>query len=481
MALKRMARIFRSATSVIGSLTLAGAMVMSAGAKSAYAQNNSNAATSPAASAPASVTATLASPAAAASSAARAAVTATGDADSIPVGTTISTLNWSQYQRLMPDGMAALFAGTYFWKMPAAAQIEVGPTIIHPLPKNYMTATEKYAAQVKVVALADGGLTLSGYQGGIPFPVPDEPHKGWKVLANLWYRYLPHLIVDTYAHGCLMTAGGTINCKTAEIISRQLAFNTDPGTPTTYPDAEGKFATEYFMVQEPEQERYTAFLSIAYADPARAEDTYLFLPQLRRYQPVSTAARCSPSQGTDSTQEDYRFGYNSNITEAQVQFIGEKKILALLGANLPVGEFPDNYTMPLGWPMPSWGKWQVRDVDVISVSKIPSRAAGYCYGKRVMYVDKATWAPLWEDLYDRQMQPWRFFALFLRTVDVPGVGPVDASGSMVWAFWDVQNNHASFFIDPGAGHQLYVNEQAPKEYTDLTRYASAPGLNLIMR
>ena len=227
MALKRMARIFRSATSVIGSLTLAGAMVMSAGAKSAYAQNNSNAATSPAASAPASVTATLASPAAAASSAARAAVTATGDADSIPVGTTISTLNWSQYQRLMPDGMAALFAGTYFWKMPAAAQIEVGPTIIHPLPKNYMTATEKYAAQVKVVALADGGLTLSGYQGGIPFPVPDEPHKGWKVLANLWYRYLPHLIVDTYAHGCLMTAGGTINCKTAEIISRQLAFNTD--------------------------------------------------------------------------------------------------------------------------------------------------------------------------------------------------------------------------------------------------------------
>ena len=402
-------------------------------------------------------------------------------ADSIPVGTTITPQNWSDYKAFMPDGMAALFQGTYFWKMPSDAQINVGPTVIHPLPKNYIVATEKYSSQIKIVGLDDGGLTLSGYQGGIPFPAPDEPHKGWKVLANLWYRYLPHLIVDTYAHGCLMSSSGSFSCKTALIVSRQLAFNTDPDTIPTISGSEGKFATEYLMVQEPEQERYTAFLTIAYADPVRAEDTYLFLPALRRYMPVASSARCSPSQGTDSTQEDYRFGYNSNITEAQVEFLGEKKILALLGADLPIGEFPNNFDMPLGWPQPSWGKWQVRDVDVINVAKIPSKSAGYCYGKRVMYVDKATWAPVWEDLYDREMKPWRFFAMFLRTVDVPGVGPVDASGSMVWVFWDIQNNHATFFIDPGAGHELYVNDQAPKEFNDLPRYASAPGLNLIMR
>jgi hypothetical protein len=49
--------------------------------------------------------------------------------------------------------------------------------------------------------------------------------------------------------------------------------------------------------------------------------------------------------------------------------------------------------MPLGWPTPALGKWQLRDVYVISVSKVPSKAAGYCYGKRVMYVDKATYSP----------------------------------------------------------------------------------------
>jgi hypothetical protein len=52
---------------------------------------------------------------------------------------------------------------------------------------------------------------------------------------------------------------------------------------------------------------------------------------------------------------------------------------------------------------------------------------------------------------------------------------------MVYAFWDVQNSHTTFFIDPAEGHPVYVNEQAPKEYFDLTRYTQASGLNLIMR
>ncbi len=400
---------------------------------------------------------------------------------SIAPGTTITMQNWQQYQQFMPDGMASLFQGKYFWKMPPDVQIEVGPTVINPLPKTYMAATEKYSGQVKAVELPDGGMTLTGYQGGIPFPNPAAPHQGWKILANLWYRYLPHLIVDTHGQGCSLNSSGNVTCTTAQIINRQLAYNTDPNTPVTYPGTNGKFATEYLMVLEPEQRRYTAFLTISYMDPAKAEDTYLFIPSLRRYQPVASSARCSPNQGTDSTQEDYRFGFNSNITELSVKMLGEKKILALLDAKLPLGEFPANFDMPLGWPKPSWGKWQVRDVYEISASKVPSKAEGYCYGKRVMYVDKQTFAPLWEDLYDSHLKLWRIFGMFRRSIDIPGIGLVDESGSMVWAFWDVQNSHATFFIDPAPGHPLYVNDGAPKEFDDLARYTSAPGLNLIMR
>jgi hypothetical protein len=139
--------------------------------------------------------------------------------------------NWQQFQQYMPDGMVALFEGKYFWKMPADVKMEVGPTIIHPLPKTYMEATEKYSGQVHLVDLPDGALTLSGYQGGVPFPNPAEPHQGWKVLANVWYRYLPHLIVDSYGNGCSIDRTGSVTCEAAQIVNRQLAFNTDPNTP----------------------------------------------------------------------------------------------------------------------------------------------------------------------------------------------------------------------------------------------------------
>ncbi|MGO9264605.1 MAG: DUF1329 domain-containing protein [Candidatus Binataceae bacterium] len=401
---------------------------------------------------------------------------------SIPVGTVITTHNWRQYKDFMPDGMVKLFAGEYALKMPDDAQIVVGPTVIHPLPKGYLDATEKYAAQVKLIELPDGGLTLSGYQGGIPFPNPADPHKGWKMLANLWYRYLPYLNVDTHGAGCVVGSGGSgINCKYVNIVDRQLAYLTDPGVPANTPGAEGKFFSQWLMVTEPEQSRYTATLTISYDDLTREEDSYIFLPALRRYQPISTRARCSPNQGTDSTQEEYRNGFDSNLTELKVDFLGAKKIVMLLPDQMPAGQFPDDFAMPLGWPKPSWGKWQVRDVNVISASKLPAHARGYCYGKRVMYVDQLTAAPLWEDLYDKDMHLWRIYGLFLHPAEVPHVGVVDTAGPMVYAFWDVQNSHTTFFIDPSEGKPFYINEQAPKDYFDLGRYTEPSGLNLIMR
>ena len=83
--------------------------------------------------------------------------------DTIPVGTRITVENWQKYEQFMPDGMIALFQRGDYWKMPDDLDMEVGPTVIHPLPKTYLDATEKYGSQVKLVELPDGRLSLSGY------------------------------------------------------------------------------------------------------------------------------------------------------------------------------------------------------------------------------------------------------------------------------------------------------------------------------
>jgi hypothetical protein len=150
---------------------------------------------------------------------------------------------------------------------------------------------------------------------------------------------------------------------------------------------------------------------------------------------MSSMARCRADLGTDETPDDRRYGFNTNLTQVKAELLGERKVLSLLDFKMPPGRFPENYDMPLGWPKPSWGKWQLRDVYIVDASKLlPGVGSRHCIGSRIMYIDRATYAPLWQDLYDEQLKPWRFVGFFLRTLDVPGIGLMDNSNSLVYGF-----------------------------------------------
>jgi Protein of unknown function (DUF1329) len=405
---------------------------------------------------------------------------ARADGDPIPSiapGTVITMANWQKYRDFMPEGMITLFEGNYFWKMPADIQIEIAPTVIHPLPKNYLAATEKYASQVKIVERPDGGLTVQGYMGGRPFPNPQEPHKGWKVLLNLWYRYTPSLLVDEHAPGCSINQVGSLRCQVADLVYRQLSYETDDGIPTGMPAQDAIFATEWFMMVEPEDLKYTTTLVISYADLARPEDYYAYVPALRRYQQVSSAGRCGENSGTDFTSEDLRSGFDSNLTEIQADYVARRKMIAYVDSSPPDKPFPEGFFMPLAWPKPSWAKWQVRDVDVVNIKKIPSKASGYCYGNRVLYADAHFSGPLWEELYDSHMKLWKIYEVAPQLVDVPGIGRQNVPGGDMEEIWDLQNNHATFAAENTKS--LAANENAPAKFHDLPRYTTPAGLNLI--
>ena len=397
----------------------------------------------------------------------------------IAPGTAITMQNWQDYRDFMPDGMVALFEGKYFWKMPPDMRLEVAPTELHPLPKNYLEAAEKYAAQVKIAAQPDGSLRLQNYMGGIPFPSPQEPHKGWKILEDLWFRYGPSLLVDRHGPGCSINRFGNLSCEAIDAVTRQLAYNTDNAVPTAAPAPDAAFSTEWFMTLEPENEKYTTFLLISYADQSRPDDTYVFLPALRRYRQVSSSARCAESSGMDFTDEDFHSGFDSDVTELQADYVTHKKMLALVDVAPPDKPFPEGYFMPLAWPMPSWAKWQVRDVDVIDVRKIPSKAAGYCYGKRIIYVDSHFYGALWQEIYNAKMELWKFYEVAPQKVEVPGIGPQNVAGGDMETIWNLQDHHATWAAENAK--TLAANENAPKEFLDLERYTTPAGLNLIMR
>ncbi len=447
-------------------------------APSALAADNPATAPSPAAA--------VATPAAAPGASGNPAPAAASDsaAATIPPGTKITMQNWQQYTQFMPDGMVDLFAGKYFWKMPADVEMDIGPTVINPLPKGYLEATEKYRGQTQIVQLPDGGLTLANYNGGLPFPDPVEPHQGWKILADFWFRYFPHIVVndnDNLGFMCTLNSFGAVSCVKGLWEYRQHSYNTDPGVPATLPNSEGKFYTTWFMTMEPEQARYAANLLIAYTDLTKPQTTYIFKPALRRAEELSAAARCA-SEGSDTTPDDSFFGFDGDIPNFDSNLVATRRIIDQLDIGTAGANLPEDYDMPLGWPKPSWGKWEVRDAYELDIRRIPAKSRSYCYGKRIMYLDRQFYGALWEDLYDSEMKLWKIALLQPIVMKVPQLGPQNSAGAQISHFWNIQSNHATFSgPNDGHGYNVLINDEVPKQYLDIEKYTTPGGLNQIMR
>ncbi|MGH7837008.1 MAG: DUF1329 domain-containing protein, partial [Candidatus Binataceae bacterium] len=347
----------------------------------------------------------------------------------IPIGTKITAANWQQFQYAMPLGMDKLWEGKYFWKMPADTEIDVTTPKYNALPKSWLDATEKYGAQTTVEVLPNGHYVIHNYHGGTPFPNPQEPNKGWKVLANTFWGYQPAVYVnavgDNNGSVWALDRYGNVNQTKLDVVYRWTDFITDPNFPTTLKYAPGTWYTEWLMEESPEQARYTASLNLFYNDQEAHPfpDTYVFVPALRRSLRLASTARCSPVFGFDWTYDDAKTnGFNGSTSIYTGNFLGDRKLLTLAHFDTESGNFPEGYLMPLGFPKPSWGKWEQRDMSIDDVKRIPSEAAGYCYSSRIIYADKEHWNSDWVDLYDSNHKLWKSITFYNKSVDVPHYG-----------------------------------------------------------
>ena len=400
-------------------------------------------------------------------------------------GSQITALNWREYKQYMPLGMTELFQGDQRWKMPSDVEIDVGPTTHLQLPYRYRAATQAYSSNVRVVHLANGYNDLENYVAGSPFPNPQEPDKGYKLLADLWFAYIPHVMAGTTRNPltlCAETSHGYVNCSRLSYIYHQLAYNTDMDAPDNQSKNSNYWYSEWASFEEPEQLRYTTYLMLFPKDNQRPKEFFLYVPSLRRWIRSSWAAHCAPIAGTDYVEDDYRrIGFNGGLGAFDAEFLRHQKILALTGDFAPLGgNFPDNYYMPIGWPKPSWGKWQLRDVDVVDVRPVPSERQSYCYGRRVIYEDSETHYALWEDGYDRNLKLWKTALLDQRMVKASVYGEVP--GGFASTAWDLKYDHMSNATSEGRdGQDVSVDYDVPREFNNFNAYSTPEGLAEIMR
>jgi hypothetical protein len=334
---------------------------------------------------------------------------------------------------------------------------------------------------------------LKNYHGGTPFPNPQEPKKGWKVLANVFYAFVPAMVVITpnnYGTVWVLDRYGNIAPETFDVVYRWSAYITDPGFPQEETYAPGTWYTEWAMQETPEQARYTASVSLFFKDQEKNPfpDTFVFVPALRRSLRLSSTARCSPVFGLDWSYDDAKGnGFNGSTSIYTGDFLGDRKVLTLARFNKDGAVFPQGYLMPLGFPKPSWGNWELRDMTIDDIHRIPSEAAGYCYSSRVLYIDKEHWNGDWADLYDSNRKLWKSIAYFNdigKGTPVKGLDEVSSMEFNVSSMaWDLQNTHATVWSGYGNPWKrgFYLNNQSPREFRDGVKYGSPAGLSQIMR
>jgi Protein of unknown function (DUF1329) len=316
-------------------------------------------------------------------------------ADVVP-GDKITPANADKVKDLVSPGM--------FWCVQHGFPMEIVEPKEIKLRKAFLEATEKYSAQVK---LGEDGLTLENFVAGRPFPNIDvnDPQVAAKIMQN----YSFSIAFDDLDIRNFDADTGPISMDRPLQVERHFLIDhfmrlyyvgrlyVDP-KPTWKSEEGFHFKETLKPLIEPFDLKGVGFTYYRYLDPQRQDDSWLYLPSLRRVRRLSTAQRSDALFGQDTDQDSYG-GYAGQIAWMDWKFLGEKDALGSYHAQ----DFPVKWADgSADWAFDS--QWEKRKVWVVEgISKLPQ----YAYSKRVLYVDQQLYTIPYSDMYDRGGQLWK--------------------------------------------------------------------------
>jgi len=284
-------------------------------------------------------------------------------------------------------------------------------TIVEPRkvewPAEYKEATEKYSRQVK---LSEGGLTISNYVAGLPFPEidPNDPMAALKIMFN--YEHKPAITDDLDLRNFDADTG---SIEALRPMSIEKHFVLDHARTLYYtgrlfiepkPNYEpnpSKFRnqTAMYPILEPFDLKGVGIVGNRYIDPGKQDNQWLYLPSLRRVRRMSSAQRSDALFGQDTDMDSY-YGYNGHVAWTNWTFLGEREMLAAIHAV----NYPVKWADPADWAFDD--VWEKRKVYVVQgVSKLPQ----YAYSKRIILIDKEAWIVPYSDIYDLAGELWKIW------------------------------------------------------------------------
>ena len=356
------------------------------------------------------------------------------------------------------------------WNVNNGMELKIVPYKFIPLPKAYVEATEKYSAQV---TLDENGV-VSDWVAGRPFPNidPNDPFAAQKIMWNFqnthYFTESMDLHLTDADTGSLYVDAKGLRHYVVErhfipewlrVMRFQGRLYHDP-KPNMVPNRDKVFyKAGLYPLIEPIDLKGVGGVSNRYLDRTRHDDTWLYLPMVRRTRRMSTTQRSDALFGQDIDVDSFG-GYAGQIPWFTWRLLGEKPMLqSLHGERLPPKPCKDDGGMTFCEP------WEMRPSVWIVEGK--SIFPNYAYGKRIIYLDRETNVISVSDLFDRGDELWKVVMISFRASDTPNPKTdfsYDETRMFAYAYTvvDTQLMHGTRVSMPGLAFQ-----DEPGWYIDL--------------
>jgi hypothetical protein len=291
-------------------------------------------------------------------------------------------------------------------------EMTIGPFFKdYPVAPEYAALTDKFEGQPKIGR--DGAI--ENYTAGVPFPQVDckgDPQAGVKAIWNFvkrwegdgsqsnWsYTYWDRgEQLPLYYEGTAKFIFLTHKVEPEYVANGYSVFPNEKRREIQGVEVEAPFDARGILVMT---YRYVA--GDAALDQSKNDDTWVYLPDLRRVRRISTAQRTDSVQGTDFTRDDLR-SFDGMPPQYEWQCLGEANVIAPMRSKKYAYPYTGDYNFgPYGFSFAN-DNWELRKALIV---RFDPRNEDHPYSRKDMYIDKETFEPLYSFAYDRKEELWK--------------------------------------------------------------------------
>jgi hypothetical protein len=314
-------------------------------------------------------------------------------------GTVIDKNNCKQYAHLFPAEFLKAFEDGFGGLMEPAS-ITIGETNKMPstFPEAFLALSAKNKGKFSIDA---NGKLIGGWQReGFPFPDLEKSDKDF--ITKLMWNYAGRYVADDQAFESLsyiQRKGEPVRSNVARIT--WLYFTNRafvPPVPRMSSENNLAYAMHLFYVS-PENLKNMQTLALRYMDAEnKADETYLYLPNLRRVLRGDSGQRAVPLQGNLSALDDFNV-FDGKTDDFTYTLVGEQKVL-----NPPreSSQIPKKLEK-IGIPSEGWVPEDVYVIDIVAKDPV------YPQSKKRVWMDKERLMMYYAVAWDRAGKLWKLW------------------------------------------------------------------------